>query len=72
MYWFHKWDIANLKIIVRGKIAGLSADAISAQLFELGELSALPIEQLLRTEDIGEFSRHYMLSILTGASFASS
>ncbi|KHD04907.1 hypothetical protein PN36_15320 [Candidatus Thiomargarita nelsonii] len=57
MYWFHKWDIANLKTIVRGKIAGLSADAISAQLLELGQLSALPIEQLLRTEDIGELLR---------------
>ncbi|OAD20297.1 h+transporting two sector atpase c subunit [Candidatus Thiomargarita nelsonii] len=57
MYWFHKWDIANLKTIVRGKIAGLKAEAISAQLLELGQLSALPIEQLLRTEDIGELLR---------------
>jgi len=57
MYWFHKQDIANLKTIVRGKIAGLDASAISAQLLELGALSALPIEQLLRTEDIGELLR---------------
>jgi V/A-type H+-transporting ATPase subunit C len=58
MYWFHKCDIANLKTIVRGKIAGLEVDAISTQLLELGTLSALPIEQLLRTEDIGELLRH--------------
>ncbi len=57
MYWFHKCDIANLKAIVRGKIAGLDAVAISEQLLELGPLSALPIEQLLRTEDIGELLR---------------
>jgi V/A-type H+-transporting ATPase subunit C len=57
MYWFHKCDIANLKTIVRGKIAGLDADAISVQLLEIGKLSALPIEQLLRTEDIGELLR---------------
>jgi V/A-type H+-transporting ATPase subunit C len=57
MYWFRKCDIANLKTIVRGKIAGLDADAIRAQLLELGQLSALPIEQLLRTEDIGELLR---------------
>jgi len=56
MYWFHKCDIANLKAIVRGKIAGLDAVTISEQLLELGPLSALPIEQLLRTEDIGEKS----------------
>ena len=57
MYWFHKHDIANLKTIVRGKIAGLDANAISAQLLELGALSVLPIEQLLRTEDVGELLR---------------
>ncbi len=57
MYWFHKGDIANLKTIVRGKIAGLDVETISAQLLELGSLSALPVEQLLRTEDIGELLR---------------
>lgn len=57
MYWFHKHDIANLKTIVRGKIAGLDANTISAQLLEFGTLSALPIEQLLRTEDVGELLR---------------
>lgn len=57
MYWFHKGDIANLKTIVRGKIAGLTADEISAQLLELGALTALPLEQLLRTEDVSELLR---------------
>lgn len=57
MYWFHKCDIANLKTIVRGKIAGLDSDLISAQLLELGPLTTLPIEPLLRTEDIGELLR---------------
>lgn len=57
MYWFHKCDIANLKTIVRGKIAGLDAEAISAQLLELGKLTTLPIEPLLRTEEISELLR---------------
>lgn len=57
MYWFQKGDIANLKTIVRGKIAGLEASVISAQLLALGTLSALPMKQLLRTEDIGELLR---------------
>jgi V/A-type H+-transporting ATPase subunit C len=57
MYWFHKGDIANLKTIVRGKIAGLDAKAISDKLLELGPLATLPIEQLLRTEDVSELLR---------------
>lgn len=57
MYWFHKCDIANLKTIVRGKIAGLDAETITNQLLELSSLTALPIEQLLRTEDVGELLR---------------
>ncbi len=36
LYWFRKCDIANLKTIVRGKIAGLEANTISQQLLELG------------------------------------
>ncbi len=58
LYWFHKRDIANLKTIIRGKVAGLNTIAISEQLLELGEISALPIKELLRTEDIGELLRH--------------
>ncbi len=58
IYWFHKHDIANLKTIVRGKIAGLDAEAISTQLLELGTLTALPIKQLLRTEEVSELLRH--------------
>jgi V/A-type H+-transporting ATPase subunit C len=57
MYWFHKCDIANLKTMVRGKMAGLSAEEIAAQLLELGPLTALPLEQLLRTEDVSELLR---------------
>jgi V/A-type H+-transporting ATPase subunit C len=56
-YWLHKCEIANLKTIVRGKIAGLKMEAIQAQLLELGTLTTLPVEQLLRTEDIGELLR---------------
>lgn len=57
LYWFHKRDIANIKTIIRGKVAKLDAAAISAQLLELGNLSALPTQELLRTEDIGELLR---------------
>lgn len=57
-YWFRKCEITNLKTIVRGKVSGLSPEAIAKQLIELGDLATLPIEQLLRTEDVSELLRH--------------
>lgn len=57
IYWLHKCEIANLKTIVRGKIGGLSVQRIRSQLIGLGSLSTLPIDQLLRTEDISELLR---------------
>ncbi len=57
LYWFRKHDIANLKTILHGKIAGLDTDTISNQLLDLGLLSSLPIKQLLRSENIGELLR---------------
>jgi V/A-type H+-transporting ATPase subunit C len=57
LYWFHKRDIANIKTIIRGKVAKLDATTISEQLLQLGNLSTLPIKELLRTEDIGELLR---------------
>jgi len=56
-YWIHKCEMANLKTIVRGKIKGLDAQTITAQLIELGPLATLPTEQLLHTEEIGELLR---------------
>jgi len=57
-YWLRKYEITNLKAIVRGKMAGLSAEVITAQLLDLGPIATLPLEQLLRTEDINELLRH--------------
>ncbi len=57
-YWLRKYEITNLKTIVRGKMAGLNAEIITAQLLDLGPIATLPLEQLLRTEDINELLRH--------------
>ena len=57
-YWLHKCEIANLKTIVRGKNSGLNAQQIRSRLIELGTLATLPIDDLLRTEDIGELLRN--------------
>ena len=58
LYWLRKTELANLKTILRGKFAGLSADSIASQLLELGKLASLPLEQLLNTEDVSELLRH--------------
>lgn len=57
IYWLRKCEIANLKTIVRGKIAGLKAADISAQLMEVGNFTTLPLEHLLGTEDVSELLR---------------
>ncbi|HHB92035.1 MAG TPA: hypothetical protein ENK59_02335 [Thioploca sp.] len=57
LYWFRKYDIANLKTILHGKITGLDANAISRKLLDLGSLTSLPVKQLLRSENIGELLR---------------
>lgn len=57
LYWLRKCEIANIKTIVRGKIAGQNANDLRGQLMELGNFATLPVEQLLRTEDVSELLR---------------
>lgn len=52
--WF---ELANVKALIRGKIAGLPADALREHLLPLGIFSTLPLESLLRVEDAGELLR---------------
>jgi len=58
LFAFKKYEITNLKTIVRGKMAKLRAEKIAEQLIPLGTFAQLPIEQLLRTEDISECLRY--------------
>lgn len=56
-YWFRKYEITNLKTIIRGKVAGLPAHILAEQLIEVGPIATLPVEELLRTEDVSELLR---------------
>jgi len=58
LFAFKKYEITNLKTIVRGKMAKMRAEKIAEQLIPLGTFAQLPIEQLLRTEDISECLRY--------------
>lgn len=49
-----RWDVFNLKTIVRGKQAELSTEEITAGLFPVGELTETDLEGLLLQNDIRE------------------
>ena len=57
LYWMRKCEVTNIKTIVRGKLSHTNTDTVSERLIELGDLSILPTEKLLRTEDINELLR---------------
>lgn len=54
MYWSYRFDLSNLKTILRGKLIGLPSTVVRSYLIEMGPLAKLPIEDLLRTEDVTE------------------
>jgi V/A-type H+-transporting ATPase subunit C len=54
MYWVHRFELANLKAIIRGKMANEAPESIRGKLVEMGPFASLPVEELLRTEDIAE------------------
>ncbi len=57
LYWAHRFEIANLKAIIRGRLQGQSTDAIKNELVQLGQYETLHADQLLRTEDVAELLR---------------
>lgn len=58
IYWVHRLELTNLKTIIRGKMSGQPEAASRAELFDMGPFAALPVDELLRTEDAAELLRH--------------
>lgn len=56
-FWAHRFDILNLKAIIRGRLRGLPVEAISRNLFDMPPFTTLPLDQLLRTENVQELLR---------------
>lgn len=56
-YWGRKYELFNLKALIRGKIGGMEAAAIEDQLYDLRPLSRLPHRELLQTENVAELLR---------------
>lgn len=57
LYWARRVELSNLKAIITGKLAGQPAPAIRRELLDMGPFSALPVEDLLRSEDMAELLR---------------
>lgn len=56
-YWAHRFELGNLKTIIRGKMAGQPQQAIEEQLLDMGALTSLPIDQLLQSDTAAELLR---------------
>ena len=57
-HWAHRFELANLKTIVRGVMANQKADVIESELIDLGPFTTLPLAALLRSDDITELLRN--------------
>ncbi len=56
-YWAHRFELGNLKTIIRGKMANQPQAAIEAQLQDMGVFTTLPIAELLQSDSTAELLR---------------
>lgn len=57
LYWMRRFELANLKLIIRGRLSNEDRASVRARMVDLGRFAILPIEALLRTEDTAELLR---------------
>jgi V/A-type H+-transporting ATPase subunit C len=57
VHWARRFELRNLKSVVRGKMADLSNEAIRVELVDMGPFATLPTESLLETDDVAELLR---------------
>jgi V/A-type H+-transporting ATPase subunit C len=56
-YWAHRFELNNLKVLIRGKMAGQPSGLIEAQLLDMGHFTHLPIAELLQSDNSAELLR---------------
>ena len=56
-YWAHRFELSNLKTIIRGKMADQSQQAIEEQLLDMGVFTSLHIDELLQSDTTAELLR---------------
>jgi V/A-type H+-transporting ATPase subunit C len=57
-YWAHRFELGNLKTLIRGKMAKQPRQIIEAQLQDMGVFTRLPVEKLLQSDTSAELLRH--------------
>ncbi|MHB8455084.1 MAG: V-type ATPase subunit [Acidiferrobacterales bacterium] len=57
IYWAYRFELSNLKTILRGKMTGQPSATIERQLADMGPFATLPVDELLRTDDVAELLR---------------
>jgi V/A-type H+-transporting ATPase subunit C len=57
VYWAHRFEISNLKTIIRGKMSNQPRALIEEQLQNMGALTSLPISDLLQSDTPAELLR---------------
>jgi len=56
-YWAHRFELSNLKTIIRGKMAGQPQQVIEEQLQDMGRFTSLPTAALLHSDSPAELLR---------------
>lgn len=56
-FWAHRFELGNLKTIIRGRMANQPQAAIEAQLQDMGSFTSLPIAELLQSDTPAELLR---------------
>lgn len=56
-YWAHRFELGNLKVIIRGKISAQPESFIQQDLLDMGGLAKLPTVELLHADSIEELMR---------------
>lgn len=57
LYWVERFEVSNVKSLIRAKMAGDSAAATAARLLDLGPFTRLDSTALMRAEDVVELMR---------------
>lgn len=56
-YWAHRFELGNLKTIIRGKMTDQPQQAIEEQLQDMGTFTSLPVTELLQCDTPAELLR---------------
>jgi len=56
-YWAHRFELSNLKVIIRGKMTGQPQQSIEKKLLDMGGFTRLPTAELLQSDSPAELLR---------------